>query len=115
MSCIPLVLELLCSAHPSTTVMSALMPSGPVRAGNTGCAPAITGISPPELYGGSTCVGLYAIQLAKRFSGYKIATVASPRNHELLRNYRADVVFDVNFRPCVVGTDISFYSTGTLI
>jgi NADPH:quinone reductase-like Zn-dependent oxidoreductase len=46
------------------------------------------------IYGGSTSVGLYAIQLAK-ISGYKIVTVASPRNHELLKNYGADVVFDV--------------------
>ena len=47
------------------------------------------------IYGGSTCVGLYAIQLAK-LSGYKIATVASPRNHELLKRYGADVVFDAS-------------------
>jgi NADPH:quinone reductase-like Zn-dependent oxidoreductase len=45
------------------------------------------------IYGGSTCVGLYAIQLAK-LSGYKIVTVASPRNHELLKKYGADAVFD---------------------
>lgn len=47
------------------------------------------------IYGGSTSVGLYAIQLAK-LSGYKIVTVASPRNHELLKSYGADVVFDVS-------------------
>jgi len=46
------------------------------------------------IYGGSTSVALYAIQLAK-LSGYKIATVASTRNHELLKNYGADAVFDV--------------------
>jgi NADPH:quinone reductase-like Zn-dependent oxidoreductase len=47
------------------------------------------------IYGGSTCVGLHAILFAK-LSGYKIATVASPRNHELPKNYGADVVFDMN-------------------
>jgi len=45
------------------------------------------------IYGGSTSVGLYAIQLAK-LSGYKVATAASPRNHELVKSYGADVVFD---------------------
>ena len=70
------------------------------------------------IYGGSTCVGLYAIQLAK-LSGYKIATVASPRNHELLKRYGADVVFDasiltlsLHFQPHVIVTDTSSYSTG---
>ena len=47
------------------------------------------------IYGGNTSVALYAIQLAK-LSGYKVATVASPRNHELVLSYGADVVFDVS-------------------
>lgn len=42
-------------------------------------------------------VGLYAIQLA-HLSGYKVATVASPRNHPLLKDLGADVVFDVGQR-----------------
>lgn len=46
------------------------------------------------IYGGSSSVGQYAIQLAK-LSGYKVATVASPHNHELVKNLGADVVFDV--------------------
>ena len=46
------------------------------------------------IYGGSTSVGLYATQLAKA-SGYKVVTVASPRNHELIKSYGADAVFDV--------------------
>lgn len=45
------------------------------------------------IYGGSTSVGLYMIQLAK-LSGYKVVTVASPRNHDLLKSYGADAVFD---------------------
>ena len=40
-------------------------------------------------------MGLYAIQLAK-LSGYKVVTVASPRNHELLKSYGADAVFDAS-------------------
>ena len=53
---------------------------------------------------------MYAIQLAK-LSGYKIATVASPRNHELLKSYGADVVFDVIILPfrsqaCGTATDV---------
>jgi NADPH:quinone reductase-like Zn-dependent oxidoreductase len=46
------------------------------------------------IYGGSTGVGQFAIQLAK-LSGYKVVTVASPRNHEFLRSLGADAVFDV--------------------
>ena len=44
--------------------------------------------------GGSTSVGQYAIQLAK-LSGYMVATVASPHNHELVKSLGAGVVFDV--------------------
>ena len=46
------------------------------------------------IYGGSTGVGQFGIQLAK-LSGYKVVTVASPRNHELVKGLGADVVFDV--------------------
>ena len=48
------------------------------------------------VYGGSSGVGQFAIQLAK-LSGYKIVTVASPRNHELLKGLGVDAVFDVCF------------------
>ncbi|KAH8103403.1 GroES-like protein [Cristinia sonorae] len=45
------------------------------------------------IYGGSTSVGMYAIQLA-HFAGYKVATVASPNHHDLLRSYGADLILD---------------------
>ncbi|KAI0093485.1 zinc-binding oxidoreductase ToxD [Irpex rosettiformis] len=45
------------------------------------------------IYGGSSSVGLYAIQLAK-ISGFKVVTTASPRNFDLLASLGADVVFD---------------------
>jgi len=45
------------------------------------------------VYSGSTSVGQFAIQLA-RLSGYKVATIASPRHHELLKSLGAEVVFD---------------------
>ncbi|TFK91794.1 GroES-like protein [Polyporus arcularius HHB13444] len=45
------------------------------------------------VYGGSSAVGLCAIQLA-RLSGYKVITTASPRNHELLKSLGADVTVD---------------------
>jgi len=45
------------------------------------------------IYGGSSSVGQYSIQLAK-LSGYKVATVASPHNFELVKGFGADVVFD---------------------
>jgi len=46
------------------------------------------------IYGGSSGVGQFGIQLAK-LSGYKVVTVASPRNHEFLRGLGADAIFDV--------------------
>jgi len=45
------------------------------------------------IYGGATSVGMYAIQLA-HLAGYKVATVASPKGHDLLKSYGADVVVD---------------------
>jgi len=45
------------------------------------------------IYGGSSGVGQFGIQLAK-LSGYKVVTVASPRNHEFLRGLGADAIFD---------------------
>lgn len=45
------------------------------------------------IYGGSTGLGQFGIQLLK-LSGYKVVTVASPRNHELLKGLGADAVFD---------------------
>lgn len=55
--------------------------------------------TPPEastwvfIHGGSSSVGQYAVQLAK-LSGYKVVTLASPRNHALLTSLGADLVFD---------------------
>jgi len=45
------------------------------------------------IYGGSTSVGQFAIQLA-HLSGYKVATVAGSHNHALVRSLGADAVFD---------------------
>ncbi|KAH9934278.1 GroES-like protein [Fomitopsis serialis] len=45
------------------------------------------------VYGGSSSVGQYAIQLA-HLSGYKVVTTASPQNFELVRSLGADAVFD---------------------
>ena len=46
------------------------------------------------IYGGSSGVGQFAIQLAK-LSGYNVVTVASPRNHKFVKALGADAVFDV--------------------
>ncbi|GJJ16139.1 hypothetical protein Clacol_010419 [Clathrus columnatus] len=48
-------------------------------------------------------VGQYAIQLAHA-SGYKVATVASSHNHNLVKNLGADIVFD--YKSPTVITDI---------
>ncbi|KAL1947847.1 hypothetical protein VTO73DRAFT_13571 [Trametes versicolor] len=45
------------------------------------------------VYGGSSAVGFFAIQLA-HLAGYKVATTASPRNFDLVRSLGADAVFD---------------------
>ncbi|KAA1476180.1 GroES-like protein [Dentipellis sp. KUC8613] len=45
------------------------------------------------VWGGSSSVGLFAIQLA-HLSSYKVITTASPKNHELVRSYGADVAID---------------------
>jgi NADPH:quinone reductase-like Zn-dependent oxidoreductase len=45
------------------------------------------------IYGGSSSVGLFAIQLAK-LAGLKVITVCSTRNFELVRQYGADAVVD---------------------
>lgn len=46
------------------------------------------------IYGGSTAVGHFAIQLA-RLSGFRVVTTASPRNHGLMRRLGAKAVFNV--------------------
>jgi NADPH:quinone reductase-like Zn-dependent oxidoreductase len=45
------------------------------------------------IYGGSSSVGLFAIQLAK-FAGFKVITVCSPRNFELVKQHGADAIVD---------------------
>lgn len=45
------------------------------------------------VYGGSTSVGLFAVQLAK-LAGYKVVATASPRNFDLVKSYGADEVVD---------------------
>ncbi|KAA1476170.1 GroES-like protein [Dentipellis sp. KUC8613] len=45
------------------------------------------------VWGGSSSVGLYAIQLA-HLSSYKVITTASPKNHALVRSYGADIAID---------------------
>ncbi|KAH9951701.1 GroES-like protein [Amylocystis lapponica] len=47
------------------------------------------------VYGGSSSVGQYAVQLA-HLSGYKVVSTASPRNFELVKSFGADAVFDYN-------------------
>ncbi|TYJ54732.1 hypothetical protein B9479_004580 [Cryptococcus floricola] len=45
------------------------------------------------VYGGSSSVGLFAIQLGK-FLGYKILAIASPHSFSLVKSYGADAVLD---------------------
>ncbi|KAI0636517.1 GroES-like protein [Trametes polyzona] len=45
------------------------------------------------VYGGSSAVGQFAVQLA-HLAGYKVVSTASPRNFDLVKSLGADVVFD---------------------
>jgi NADPH:quinone reductase-like Zn-dependent oxidoreductase len=45
------------------------------------------------VWAGSTCVGMFAIQLAAR-AGYTVVATASPHNHALLLSFGAAAVFD---------------------
>lgn len=45
------------------------------------------------IYGGSTSVGLFALQIAKK-AGYKVVTTSSPRNFDLAKEFGADEVVD---------------------
>lgn len=49
--------------------------------------------TPIFIYSGSTAAGLYSIQLAK-LAGLKVVTTASPKSHDLVKQYGADDVFD---------------------
>jgi NADPH:quinone reductase-like Zn-dependent oxidoreductase len=49
--------------------------------------------TPILIYAGSTCAGLYSIQLAKA-AGLKVVTTASPHSFDLVKKYGADDVFD---------------------
>jgi NADPH:quinone reductase-like Zn-dependent oxidoreductase len=49
--------------------------------------------TPILIYGGSTSVGLFAIQFAK-LSGMHVVTTASPANFALVKSFGADEVFD---------------------
>lgn len=45
------------------------------------------------MYGGSTAVGLFAIQLLRKI-GYRVVAVAGAKNHDLVRSYGAHEVVD---------------------
>ncbi|TVY62514.1 Trans-enoyl reductase ACTTS2 [Fusarium oxysporum f. sp. cubense] len=49
--------------------------------------------SPVLIYAGSTTVGLFAIQIAKK-AGCTVVTTASPHSFDLVKSYGADHVFD---------------------
>jgi NADPH:quinone reductase-like Zn-dependent oxidoreductase len=49
--------------------------------------------APILIYAGSTCAGLFAIQLAKK-AGRMVVTTASPHSLDLVKGYGADHVFD---------------------
>lgn len=52
--------------------------------------------APILIWGGSSSVGQYAIQILKYFGHKHVLTTASPRNHDLLTSYGATKCFDYN-------------------
>lgn len=48
------------------------------------------------IWGGATATGVLAIQIAKLAFGLNVITTASKKNHEQLKQYGADAVFDYN-------------------
>ncbi len=46
------------------------------------------------MYGGSSSVGLFQVQIAKA-AGYRVVATASEENHALVKEYGADEVVDV--------------------
>jgi len=67
-----------------------------------------SGKTPPQastvfIYAGSTCAGLFTIQLAK-LAGLTVVTTASPRSFDLVKSYGADQVF--NYRSATAAKDI---------
>ncbi|OCH94263.1 zinc-binding oxidoreductase ToxD [Obba rivulosa] len=65
----------------------------PMRLGLTHPAAKVTSDEWIFVDGGSTSVGMFALQLA-HVAGYKVITVAGPKNHDLCKSYGADVVLD---------------------
>ncbi|KAJ5287936.1 Polyketide synthase enoylreductase [Penicillium angulare] len=59
-------------------------------------------ITKPEdvfVYGGSSTIGLIAIQILK-LCGYRVITTCSSRNFDLVRSYGADLMFDYKSPTC---------------
>ncbi|KAK1830683.1 putative zinc-binding dehydrogenase [Podospora conica] len=63
------------------------------------------------VYGGSSSVGLLAIQMLKLL-GHHVVTTCSPRNFSLVKQYGADAVFDYRSRTCAM--DIRTYTKNKL-
>ncbi|KAK0614000.1 chaperonin 10-like protein [Immersiella caudata] len=63
------------------------------------------------VYGGSSSVGLLAIQLLKLL-GHHVVTTCSPHNFKLVKEYGADAVFDYRSKTCAA--DIKAYTKNKL-
>ncbi|QQK39473.1 Polyketide synthase, enoylreductase [Penicillium digitatum] len=63
------------------------------------------------IYGGSSTIGLLAIQMVK-LCGHRVITTCSHHNHDLVTSYGADIVFDYNSPTCA--EDIRAATNNTL-
>lgn len=63
--------------------------------------------------GGSSAVGLYAIQLAKAI-GFKVAVTCSPHSNDLVKSYGADLVTDYH-NPAQVVEEVKKASGGGVV
>ncbi|KAJ5621460.1 hypothetical protein N7528_006243 [Penicillium herquei] len=65
--------------------------------------------------GASGAVGIMAVQLAKKLAGAHVIALASPPNHEMLKELGANQVLDYNvsgWEKSVVGVDVVFDTVG---
>ncbi|KAB2101871.1 hypothetical protein AG0111_0g9445 [Alternaria gaisen] len=89
---------------PAATAMQALHLHLDVPWPDTTEAQEILNTTPVFIYAGSSSVGLFAIQMAKK-AGLTVVTTASPHSFKLVKEYGADQVFD--YHKPMVAQDIA--------
>ncbi|TLS21205.1 uncharacterized protein PpBr36_10640 [Pyricularia pennisetigena] len=92
------------------TLATAFYTLGPIP-GEIGAPEKLDSVESVLVYGGSSSVGLMAIQLIK-LMGHEVVTTCSPHNFDLVKSYGADAVFDYHSPTCA--EDIKTYTRNRL-